>query len=78
LEHHTHAFAQADEIGLGGVNVLAAQKDFALDARAVDQIVQAVQRSQQGRFTATRRTDEGRDRPVRNRDVNVLRAWKLP
>ncbi len=59
LKDHAHLFAQAEQVGSGGEDVLAVDNDLAFDAHAVDQVVHAVEHPQQGALAAAAGPDQG-------------------
>ena len=61
LEDHAHLLPQAHHVGAGLVDVLAVQHDAAFHPAAGDQVVHAVETTQEGGFAAAGRADEGRD-----------------
>ncbi len=62
LEDHADALAQFDDIDIGVVDIDAVDFDLAVgDARAVDEIVHAIEAAQEGRLAAAGRPDEGGD-----------------
>lgn len=61
LEHHTQAFAQVDDIDMSVVNRAPVEQHVALDAYAVDQIVEPVDGSKEGAFAAAGGADDRGD-----------------
>ena len=59
LKDHANAAAQADDVRLGMVNVVAIEEDFALDAKARNGIVHAVEGAKQRGLSAPGRADDG-------------------
>ena len=76
LEHHAHAAAQ-----LGGghavIGIVVVERDLALDAAALNEVVHAVERLEQGRLAAARRADEGRHLVGREVEVDVLERMEV-
>ena len=61
LEHHADATPQGHELDPGGVNAGAVEEDLALVPVLADLVVHPVEGAEEGGFTGTRRTDQGRD-----------------
>ena len=55
-------------------NLVRAREDLAVDLNPWVQVQQAIQGLKQGRFTTARRTDDGRDTPVGNVQVDVFES----
>ena len=73
LEHHADALAQQVHVH-AAVNVLAVQRDAALDAAVGDEVVHAVERFQQRRFAAAGRPDERGDFAALNVEVDAVQG----
>ena len=61
LEHHPDQLADLDRVDAGAVEVLAVVEDRAVDRRARDQVVHAVEAADQRALAAARRPDQGGD-----------------
>ena len=72
LEHHPDPCAQLHDVLLAIVDVLAVERDAALDPRRFDGVVHAVQAAQERRLAAARRADERDDRVAGDVDADVL------
>ncbi len=59
LEHHADPGAQFHHVQLGVVEVLIVQVQLAFHPADINGVVHAVERPQEGGFTATGRTDQG-------------------
>ena len=64
--------ADRDRVDVGRVDVVAVEQDLALDARARDQLVHAVERAQERRLAAAGGADQRRDLVRLDRHVDVL------
>ena len=71
LKHHADASPKVHQVHVTAINVLAVEQDRPFHASAIDQIVHTVEHAQERGFAAARRPDEGRDRPVRNREADI-------
>ncbi|SIQ65962.1 hypothetical protein SAMN05421641_11177 [Paracoccus thiocyanatus] len=72
LEHHADAGTQLHRVDALVIDILAVQRDLALDPADVDGVVHAVQAAQEGRLAAARGADEGGDGLVQQVDIHVL------
>ena len=61
LEDHPDPLADLHGIDMRGIDVLPFEKDLPLQGRPADQVVHPVEESQQRRFPAPGRADQGRD-----------------
>ena len=77
LEHHAHALAQQVYVAVV-VDVLAVQTDVARDLAALNQIVHAVERAQQGGLAAAGRADKGRDLVGLDIQINIVQGMEIP
>src|SRR5690606_17566542 len=64
--------AYLHRVDVAAVELLAAHHDLAVDARARDDLVHAVQRAQEGGLAAAGRADERGHRPGRDRHGDAL------
>ena len=76
LEDHADALAQQVHVHFAGKNILAVQRDGALDAAALHEVVHAVEGLEQRRLAAAGRADEGRDLIGGQAEVDVLQRLK--
>ena len=64
LEDHAHALAQLDDVHLAGEDIGVTEADLAGDPNGVDQVVEAVDGTQERGFAASRGSDERGDLAV--------------
>jgi hypothetical protein len=72
LKDHADPAPQIDDVDRGCVDVLTIDKHGAFDARARNDVVHPVERSQEGRFPAARWADEGRHLVRHHLEVDLL------
>ena len=77
LEHHADAEAQLRNVHRRGEDVLAVQQHIPLRAMSRVQRIHAVEDPQQRRLAAPRRSYEGGDLPVAQRETDVLERLDL-
>ncbi len=73
----SHDFSQTDHVHIGLIDICAVQCDFPLGMQAVDEVVHAVDGSQQGRFSATGRPDESRHETFLYAHIDVEKRLSL-
>src|SRR5262249_48876799 len=76
LEDHADAAAQVHEIEAPAINLGTVKEHVAGMPRALDEIVHAVEAAQERRFTAARRTNQGRHRTMRNAQIYVVQRLR--
>ena len=76
LKHHAYATAQAVHVD-GAVRILAVQRDLALDAAALHEVVHAVEAFQQRGLAAARRADERRHLVLGELKVDALQRMEI-
>ena len=74
LKHHAHAAAQLGDVQLQ--HVLAVQQHLAFVARALDGLVDAVQRAQEGGLAAAGRADQRGDALLGNFQADIVQRLK--
>src|SRR6267142_1657541 len=77
LKDHANAATKANDVGLGMVNVVAIEEDLALDAKARDGIIHAVEGAKQGGLSATGRADDGGDQVFAERHGDLIHGEPL-
>ncbi len=77
LEDHADLAADHDRVDTLAVEVLPVDDDLALDVGARDDLVHAVERTEEGRLAAARGADEGGDRPGLDGDGDVLHGEEV-
>ncbi|MND76748.1 hypothetical protein D3C80_684030 [compost metagenome] len=71
LEHHADAGAKFHDVDFLVVDIIFIKGDLAGDAAALDRVVHAVERAQEGRLAATRGADQRRHRVFADIQVHV-------
>jgi hypothetical protein len=69
---------ERDNIDAPLVNILAIECHCSFHPRVGDEFVQAVERSKEGRFSTSRRADQGSDLALFDDDVNILQGVIRP
>src|SRR6185503_10084188 len=77
LEDHTDALAERDDVHSLVEDALAVEAHVAFVTNTGNEIVEAVDRAQKGRFAATRRADQSCDRARRHRHLDALERLLL-
>ncbi len=77
LEHHADALAQQVHVELGVEDAVALEQHVALDAHALDEVVEAVEAADERRLAAARGADEGGDAALRDLQRDVVERLLL-
>src|SRR6266850_3531627 len=78
LKDHANAAAQADDVGLGMVNIAAIEKNFAIHAKAGDGIVHAVEGAKQRGLSAPGGADDGGNQFFAERHGDLIHGEPFP
>src|SRR5262249_23315330 len=78
LKHHTDMFPEVGDIHIGTIDIPSVKQHGTFYASTLNQVVQPVEASQQGGFSAAGWPNEGRDLIFHNLDINIEESLVVP